>query len=227
MPKQEYLHTTHFASTEQVHTQCDGYLGLPAGRPSQQLAGNRPSHSSSHVGRMSDHTPKLTRWSQGAPRFESSAKFPAGSGHHIPAPLWEGCRATIQKLLSCLSVPAGGCRSSGWALVVLAVVLLALVLFAGLWVWGFFLVLLCEGADPRTADPRIGFLPQVSPSLFWDFWLPPSEASRVGGHLVVGVVMGQMVGDRRSPSATMLGGEFVFLLRQPSDPGHADRFHTS
>ena len=47
--------------------------------------------------------------------------------------------------------------SSGWALVLLADVLLALVLFAA------------------------------------------SEASRVGGRLVVSVVMGQMVGDRRSP----------------------------
>ena len=41
-------------------------------------------------------------------------------------------------LLSCSALPAGGCRSSGWALVLLAVVLLALVLFAGLWVWGLF-----------------------------------------------------------------------------------------
>ena len=38
------------------------------------------------------------------PKFESSAKFPSGRGHHIPAPLWEGCRATFLTLLSCLSV---------------------------------------------------------------------------------------------------------------------------
>ena len=48
-------------------------------------------------------------------------RAPSGRGHHIPAPLWEGCRATIQTLLSCSAVPAGGCRSSGWALVLLAV----------------------------------------------------------------------------------------------------------
>ena len=29
-------------------------------------------------------------------------------------------------------------------------------------------------------------------------------------------VMVQMVGDRRSPQATILGGEFLYLLRQPS-----------
>ena len=46
--------------------------------------------------------------------LESSAKFPSGRGHHIPAPSWEGCRATFRTLLSWLSVPAGGCRSSGW-----------------------------------------------------------------------------------------------------------------
>ena len=67
---------------------------------------------------MSRDTTLLSVW----PWFESSPKFPGGRGHHIPAPLWEGCRATIQKLLSCSAVPAaGGCRLSGWALVLLAV----------------------------------------------------------------------------------------------------------
>ena len=65
--------------------------------------------------------------------LESSAKFPSGRGHHIPAPMWEGCRATLFSLRSCSAVPAGGCRSSGWALVLLAVGLLALVFLAGLW----------------------------------------------------------------------------------------------
>ena len=64
--------------------------------------------------------------------------FLSGRGHHIPAPTWEGCRATVSVLLSCSALPAGGCRSSGWALALLAVVLLALVLFAELWVWGLF-----------------------------------------------------------------------------------------
>ena len=52
---------------------------------------------------MSRDTTLLPVWL----RFESSAEFPSGRGHHIPALLWEGCRATIQKLLSCSAVPAG------------------------------------------------------------------------------------------------------------------------
>ena len=90
--------------------------------------------------------------------------FRVAAGHHIPAPTWEGCRATLQTLLSCSALPTGGCRSSGWALVLLAVVLLALVLCVGLFVWSLSFVSLCEGADPRN-----GSLPQVSPSMFWDF----------------------------------------------------------
>ena len=42
-------------------------------------------------------------------------KLPGGRGHHIPAPTWEGCRATLSVLLSCSAVPGGGCRSS-WRL---------------------------------------------------------------------------------------------------------------
>ena len=36
------------------------------------------------------------------------------------------------------------------------------------------------------------------------------------GHLVVYFVTGQMVGDRRSPGATILGVESIYLLSQPS-----------
>ena len=86
--------------------------------------------------------------------------FQCGGGHHIPAPAWEGCLATLSVLLSCSALPAGGCRSSV-PLVHLAVALLALVLFAGLWIWGFFFVSFCEGADPRTGFSSAGILIDV------------------------------------------------------------------
>ena len=65
----------------------------------------------------------------------------SGRGHHVPAPTWEGCRATLQTLLLRLLLPVGGCRLSGWALVLLAFVFLfflALVLLAGLGLRVFF-----------------------------------------------------------------------------------------
>ena len=40
-------------------------------------------------------------------------------------------------------------------------------------------------------------------------------------------VTGQMVGDRRFPGATILGGEFFHFSRQPSRFGPADRLRTS
>ena len=62
--------------------------------------------------------------------------FLSGRGHHVPAPTWEGCRATLLTLLLRLFLPVGGCRSSGWALVLLAFVFL----FSWRWcpslVWG-------------------------------------------------------------------------------------------
>ena len=85
--------------------QTRGLSRLTGGRPTQELAKS-----------------KVVSW------------LVSNRGHHIPAPTWEGCPPTLLTLLSCLAVPAGGCRSSGWALVLLAVVLLALVLLAGLWV---------------------------------------------------------------------------------------------
>ena len=101
--------------------------------------------------------------------------FLRGRGHHIPAPTWEGCRATLSVFLSCSALPAGGCRSSGWALVLLAVALLALVLFARLWVWGFFFVSLRVGPDPRT-----GFLPQGFPLDVLGLWLPARQTALAG-----------------------------------------------
>ena len=56
--------------------------------------------------------------------------FLSGRGHHVPAPTWERCRATLQTLLLRLVLPVGGCRSSGWALVLLAFV------FLFSWRWG-------------------------------------------------------------------------------------------
>ena len=48
-------------------------------------------------------------------------------------------------------------------------------------------------------------------------WFLASEATNESaGHMVVRVVTGQMVGDRRSPGATILGVETIYLLRQPS-----------
>ena len=119
---------------------------------------------------------------------ETVSRFPSGRGHHFPAPTWEGCRATLKTLLSCSALLAGGCRSSGWTLVLLAVVLLALVLFAGLWVRGFFFV---------APSQRPVFFRRY-PLDVLGLCLPASEASRVGGPLVVSVVTDQMVGDRRS-----------------------------
>ena len=53
------------------------------------------------------------------------------------------------------------------------------------------------------------------------------QKPRVGGRLVVYFVTGQMVGDRRSPGATILGVETIYLLSQPSLFSPADRFSTS
>ena len=47
------------------------------------------------------------------------------------------------------------------------------------------------------------------------------------GHMVVCVVTGQMVGDRWSPGATILGVGTYYLLRQPSLSCPADRSRTS
>ena len=47
---------------------------------------------------------------------------------------------------------------------------------------------------------------------------PYIRSIKSAGHMVVCVVTGQMVGDRRSPGATILGVGTIYLLRQPSFP---------
>ena len=49
--------------------------------------------------------------------------------------------------------------------------------------------------------------------------VPCIGSHKSAGLLVLCIVMDQMVGDRRSPGATVLGSEFVYLLRQSSLPG--------
>ena len=80
---------------------------------------------------------------------------------------------------------------------------------------------------------RVG--PDRQPSL-----VPPDEKAAVrricvatrsktlsAGHMVVCFVTGQMVGDRRSPGATILGASFFCFSRQPSRVGPADRLRAS
>ena len=65
--------------------------------------------------------------------------------------MWEGCRATLQTLRSCSAVLAGGCRSSGWALVLLTV--------AGVsrWPVGFWLFRFpCRGRRPEDRSEEVG-----------------------------------------------------------------------
>ena len=109
-------------------------------------------------------------------------------------------------LLSRLAVPAGGCRSSGRALVLLAV-LLALVL-RGFWVSFSF---------PSTRAPGI-------PLDVLGLWFPASESIESAGLSVVNVVTDQMVGVRRS---TIPEGEIAYHFCQPSPFGPADRFRSS
>ena len=100
----------------------------------------------------------------------------------------------------------------------LAVALLALVLFACLWVW-FFIV----GPVPKT-----GVFFHRYPSMFWDFGSLHQKHRQSAGLRVVCVLMDQMVGDRRFPGASILGVEVVYFLRQPSllgpptGPEHSD-----
>ena len=108
--------------------------------------------------------------------FNTLVKLPGGRGHHIPAPTWEGCRATFQAVfflsfLSRLAGPAGGCRSFGWALVLLARLSLALV--GGVVVLSF--VSLSEGAVPKDR-----LFCRYLPFFFWDFG-SLHQKPRVGG----------------------------------------------
>ena len=59
------------------------------------------------------------RTEQGAPSQEPAQigkvkLFPADSGHHVPAPEWEGCRVSSSRSAFC-SVPVGRC---GWRVLV-------------------------------------------------------------------------------------------------------------
>ena len=117
--------------------------------------------------------------------------------------------------LSRLAGPAGGCRLSGWALVLLARLSLALV---GGVVVSF--VSLSDGAVPRT-----GFSAGNPLFLLGLRFLAP-EAPRRRDIFVKNSVMDQMVGSRRPPGATILGGEFEYLICQPSLFSPADRSRT-
>ena len=57
--------------------------------------------------------------------------------------------------------------------------------------------------------------------------VPCIKSIASAGQLVAHSVTGQMVGDRRSSRATVLGGETVYTLRQPSLSSPADKFRTS
>ena len=101
--------------------------------------------------------------------------FLSGRGNHVPAPTWEGCRAT-QKL---------SCRA--WLCLVVAVAPLAgHWCFLRLWSWRWcfslacglavsFSVSLCAGADPRTCFSSAGI-----PSMLWDLG-SMHQKDRAGG----------------------------------------------
>ena len=138
---------------------------------------------------------------------ETVSRFLSGRGHHFPVPSWEGCRATLYFLMSRSALPAGGCRLSGWRWC-----------FWLLRSWRWCFLLACGFVFLWAPTQRPVFFRRY-PFDVLGLWLPATEASRVGGPLVVSVMTDQMVGDRRSPGATMLGVEVVCFLRQPSLPG--------
>ena len=98
--------------------------------------------------------------------------------------------------VSCSTVPACGCRSSGWALALLAVVFLALVcVFRFLW-------------EHRPEDRHFSRYPFLCSGSS----VPCIRSHASAGHLVVYFVTAQMVGNRRSPGATILGVESEYTL---------------
>ena len=117
--------------------------------------------------------------------------------------------------------PALGCRFKVWAWSLLGLV--ACRLWSALSLPFFFSVGSEPGrgtkqaSDPKTdSDPKIT-LRQVSSLLdVLRLCVRSHESASVS---VVYVATDQMVGDRRSPGATILGGEIVYLLRQPSPSG--------
>ena len=62
--------------------------------------------------------------------------------------------------------------------------------------------------------------------MFW-FSVPCIRSHKSAGHFIVNFVTAQMVGDRRFPGATILGGEVLYLFRQPSRFSPADWFRTT
>ena len=184
----------------QAPKSCNTAREMPTLRQAREraIAGYPPSPP------QGDHPNNWRQPTQEPSNLKSSAKFPSGRGHHVPAPTWDGCWATISNLLSCSGVPAGGCRSSGWALV-----LLALACGCGVVLWLF--CFLCEGADLRTGLFHAGI-----PSMFWDFG-SLHQKPQVGGPL--GSVRRDGSDGWRSPvprGDITGGGEVAYLLRQPS-----------
>ena len=118
------------------------------------------------------------------PRTSSSSSHVGGmSGHDSKCPMLS--------FLSRLAGPAGGCRSSGWAPVLLARLSLALV-------GGVVVSFVSRGRRPKFCR----YLP-LSPETS----VPCTRSPESAGHFVKNIMMDQMVGSRRSPGATILGGE--------------------
>ena len=152
--------------------------------------------------------------------FNTLVKLLGGRGHHIPAPTLEGCRATFQAVfflsfLSRLAGPACGCRSSGWALVLLARLSLALV---GGVVVSF--VSLSEGAVPRT-----GFSAGI-PLFSSGTSVPCTRSPRVGGTFCLEQRDGSDGWQSPVPRGDILGGVLEYLTCQPSLYCPADRSRT-
>ena len=112
-------------------------------------------------------------------------------------------------------VPASGCCSSGW------------VGAPGRWLaraalWG----LVCFPFSFRGRHPEDRLFNRY-PHRSSGTSVPCTRSPESAGQFVEYFVMDQMVGSRRSPGATILGGESVFLICQPSAACPADRFLTS
>ena len=117
----------------------------------------------------------------------------------------------ILSFLTRLAGPAGGCRSSGWALVLLARLSLALV--------GGVVVSFVSISEDRHFSRSLPLSSGTS--------VPCTRSPESAGHFVENSVMDQTVGSRRSPRATILGGEYKYLIFQPSSACPADWFRSS
>ena len=155
-----------------TYTPHKGSRQLPGtGRPSQQLAGYRPKNRVTWKVRLSF-------------RVAAGISFQLPRGRDV-GPLSENFgRARCA---------AGGCRSSGWALVLLARLSLALV--RG--------VVFCLFPFPRTPSNNRHFCRYFPLSSGTS--VPCTRSPESAGQFFVNFVMGLMVGDRRFPGATILG----------------------